>query len=200
VAETLDWTYEVAPAGADAAGLEEYVVETADGSDAGRVHVVLDHAGELYVVVDRDLSPAARELIAVPEADVVSVDNAALRVRLRARDRGDLDALPRLDRARGMERDERDGDAVAARRVEDVTGRFAPETVEAGETAVVDTYVLPLAVATGILSAFALLSAALMATGGAGSWQWLLIALFVVLALVAGALTYRAWRRPYARV
>jgi O-antigen ligase len=60
--------------------------------------------------------------------------------------------------------------------------------------------VLPLAVATGILSAFALLSAALMATGGAGSWQWLLIALFVVLALVAGALTYRAWRRPYARV
>jgi hypothetical protein len=39
-----------------------------------------------------------------------------------------------------------------------------------------------------------------MATGGAGSWQWLLIALFVVLALVAGALTYRAWRRPYARV
>ena len=198
--ETLDWTYEVAPAGADAAGLEEYMVETADGSDVGRVHVVLEHGEELYVVVDRDLSPAARELIAVPEADVASVDNAALRVRLRARDPGDLDALPRLDRARKAERDERDDGAPAARRVADVTGRFAPETVEAGETRVVDTYVLPLAVGTGILAAFALLTAALMATGGAGWWQWLLLALFGVLAIAAGVLSYRAWRRPYARV
>jgi hypothetical protein len=46
------WTYQVPPAGADATGLEDYVVETRDGEAAGKVIALLDRDGERYVLFD----------------------------------------------------------------------------------------------------------------------------------------------------
>jgi hypothetical protein len=40
------WTYQVPPAGADATGLEDYVVETREGEAAGTVIAFLDRDGE----------------------------------------------------------------------------------------------------------------------------------------------------------
>jgi hypothetical protein len=198
--ETLDWTYEVAPAGSDSAGLEEYVVETAAGDDAGKIHVVLEHEGDLFLVVEHGaVPPLARELVAVPAEDVESIDHSGLRVRLRARSEADLRALPRLDPARKVERREDEETPVDARRVVDAAGSLAPRSVAADSERAVDTSVLPLAIATGVLAAFTLLFAALMATAGADAWQWGIVVVAAVLALAAGALSYRAWRRPYTR-
>jgi hypothetical protein len=195
MARTLDWSYEVAPAGADAAGLEEYVVETAGGDGLGKVHVVLSRGDDLFVVLERGLSPLRRELVAIPTEDVESVDHARLRVRLRARTHADLRALPRLDPGAAVEGDR----SAEARRVHDLPPSLAPLTVPGDAPRVADTAAVPLAIGTGIASAFALLLVVLVATAGGAWWQWLLLGGATLLALAAGGLAYRAWRRPRAK-
>jgi hypothetical protein len=77
------WTYEVAPAGADVAGLEEYMVETRDGEAAGKVVAFVDRAGERFLVFDTGTPPVAKERRAVRWEDVAEVDHDTLTVTLR---------------------------------------------------------------------------------------------------------------------
>src|SRR4051812_33203782 len=50
---TAEWTYEVAPAGGSAEGLDEYIVETESGEPVGKVTTLLEHEGDLYLAVER---------------------------------------------------------------------------------------------------------------------------------------------------
>jgi len=54
-------TYEVAPAGEGAAGLEEYLVETKDGEVAGKVVALVDRDGERFLLFDSGTPPIAKE-------------------------------------------------------------------------------------------------------------------------------------------
>jgi hypothetical protein len=53
----VDRTYQVAPAGAPASGLEEYLVEDADGHRVGNVQTVLQRDRERLVAVERGSPP-----------------------------------------------------------------------------------------------------------------------------------------------
>lgn len=66
----VEWTYEVAPAGAPAAGLEEYVVETSLGAHVGKVTTLLRRGGDLFVAVERGMPPMTHDVRALPWNDV----------------------------------------------------------------------------------------------------------------------------------
>jgi hypothetical protein len=185
------WTYQVPPAGADATGLEDYVVETRDGEAAGKVIALLDRDGEHYVVFDTGNPPVTRRRTAVPWLDVESVDHDTLTVRL-ALTEGDLAATTELDPANELE----DGEAEAVR-VTELPREFTPSSgPEQGPT---DRPTYLGAIALFALGLIALLGLALIASSNDFTWEF---ALFVVPALflaAAGLLAYRTFREPYER-
>src|SRR5918992_5296135 len=93
------WTYEVSPAGADAAGLEDYMVATRDGEAVGKVVALVDRAGERYLVFDSGAPPVAKERRAARWEDVAEVDHDTLTITLRT----GLDGAIELDPADEVE-------------------------------------------------------------------------------------------------
>jgi hypothetical protein len=185
------WTYQVPPAGADATGLEDYVVETRDGKAAGKVIALLDRDGERYLVFDTGNPPVTRRRSAVPWRDVESVDHDMLTVQL-ALTEGDLAATVELDPANEIE----DGEAEAVRVTElpsELTPSSGPEQGPTDRPAYVGAIAL---FAVGLI---ALLGLALLASSDDFTWEF---GLFVVPALflgAAGVLAYRTFREPYER-
>lgn len=185
------WTYQVPPAGADATGLEDYVVETREGAAAGKVIALLDRDDERYVVFDTGNPPVTRRRRAVPWRDVESVDHDTLTVRL-ALTGGDLAAAVELDPANEIE-----GDEAEAVRVTQLPRELTPSSgPEQGPT---DRPTYIGAIALFALGLIALLGLALGASSTDFTWEF---ALFVVPALflaAAGVLAYRTFREPYER-
>jgi hypothetical protein len=185
------WTYQVPTAGADATGLEDYVVETRDGEAAGKVIALLDRDGERYLVFDPGNPPVTRRRSAVPWRDVESVDHDTLTVRL-ALTEGDLAAAVELDPANEIE----DGEAEAMRVTQlprELTPSSGPERGPTDRS----TYVG--AIALFAIGLIALLGLALVASSNDFTWEF---ALFLVPALflaAAGLLAYRTFREPYER-
>lgn len=185
------WTYELPPAGAPSAGLEEYVVETAAGDHVGKVVVVLRRGDDHYLAVDRGKPPLAPDLRAFPWSDVASVDHAGLTVRL-GLSHDDSERSLELDPDKGVE----GGEAEAVRVTE-----LSPELAPAGspEAGPVDrpSYLVSLALAVlGLLSLLALFVAGLSVEF---TWEFVLFAIPAVLFAAAGIFAYRLFRRPYER-
>jgi hypothetical protein len=185
------WTYQVPPAGADATGLEDYVVETREGEAAGKVIALLDRDAERYVVFDTGNPPLTRRRTAVPWRDVEAVDHDTLTVRLTLTER-DLATSVELDPGNGIE----DGEAEAVR-VTQLPREFTPSsTPEQGPT---DQPSYMGAIALFALGLIVLLGLVLVASSNDFNWVF---ALFVVPALflaAAGVLAYRTFRDPYER-
>jgi hypothetical protein len=185
------WTYQVPPAGADATGLEDYVVESREGEAAGKVIALLDRDGERYVVFDTGNPPLTRRRTAVPWREVEAVDHDTLTVRL-ALTEGDLAASVELDPANEIE----DGEAEAMR-VTQLPREFTPSSApEQGPT---DQPTYMGAIALFALGLIVLLGLALVASSNEFTWEF---ALFLVPALflaAAGLLAYRTFRDPYER-
>jgi hypothetical protein len=185
------WTYEVPPAGADAAGLEDYMVETLDGEATGKVVAVVERSGERYLVFDTGTPPVAKERRAARWEDVAEVDHDTLNVTLRLAAR-DLENALELDPANEIE----DGDADAVR-VTDLPRHLTPTAVPKRGPTDRATYARAIVLfALGLLALFVLTLAA-----GATDFSWE-FALFVVpagLIVAAGIAVYRAWLQPYER-
>jgi hypothetical protein len=190
-----EWTYQVAPAGVPATGLEEYVVVAASGARIGKVQTLLRRADELLLAFDRGTPPVTHDVRVVPWSDVERVEHDALTVRLRIGEDAVAQAME-LDPAKGVENGEAD-----ALRVTELPPELRQPS-DPGETSgPVDrpTYAAALALAAlGLLA----LVAVVLAVSAEDEPGWVPI-LFVVPALLllgAGAAGYRVYRAPYERV
>jgi hypothetical protein len=187
------WTYQVPPAGADATGLEDYVVEARDGEATGKVIALFDRDGERYVLFDMGNPAVTPRRSAVPWRDVESVDHDTLTVRL-ALGESDLAAAVELDPANEIE----DGDAEAVR-VTELPRELTPSSGPEQGPGPIDRPTYVGAIALFALGLIALLGLALVASSSDFTWEF---ALFVVPALflvAAGVLAYRTFREPYER-
>jgi hypothetical protein len=105
-----DWTFEIPPATADAAGIEDYDVESVVGELLGKVKALLRRDNELFVAFEQGGTPLVRRIRAVPWDEVAEVEHDSLTVRLRAR-ADELHRYPVLDASRAVE----GGEAEAVR-------------------------------------------------------------------------------------
>ncbi len=184
-----DWTYEVAPAGADSAGLEGYVVEASSGDAIGTVRTVLRRGEELYLAVTPG-SPVARETRAVPWADVDGVDHEALTVRLALAPDAFDEALE-LDPDKAVE-----GGGADAVRVTDLPADLRPSESPAapGPT---DRPPYLAALGFGLAGVFAVLVLVIAASVVDFDWEFALFAIPAALFALAAVSGWRLLRRPY---
>jgi hypothetical protein len=184
-----DWTYEVAPAGADSAGLEGYVVEASSGDAVGTVRTLLRRDDEVYLAVTPG-SPVRRETLAVPWTDVNDLDHEALTVRL---------ALPTdaFERALELDPDKavEGGGADAVRVTELPAGLRPTESPEARGPADRPPYLAALGL--GLAGVFSVLALVIAATFVEFDWEFVLFAIPAVLFALAGLAGWRLLRRPY---
>ena len=192
---TADWTYELPPAGADSAGVEDYVVEDAGGDRVGKVETLVQRGDAVYLVVERGRPPVSHDIRAVPWDDVAEVDDAGLRIRLRLLG-GELRHALVLDPDKGVE-----GEEAEARRVTELPGAVAAPppaepkpTPTAGPT---DTPTYLAAVALSAIGLFAAFAIVVAATREDFSWEYVLFAIPVLLLAAAGAAGARFLRGPY---
>jgi hypothetical protein len=183
------WTYEVAPAGADSAGLEGYVVEAASGDEIGKVRTLLRRGDEVFVAVERS-SPARRDTRAVLWSDVADVDHAALTVRLRRTDEAVDEALE-LDPDKAVSGGE--ADAVRLTELpEDLRPSMSP--AEPGPT---DRPPYLAALGLGLSGVFSLLALVIAASYVDFDWEFALFAIPAALFALAALAGWRLLRRPY---
>jgi membrane protein YdbS with pleckstrin-like domain len=190
----LDRTYQVAPAGAPATGLEEYAVETASGEAVGKVQTLLEGDDGLLLAVELGTPPLTHEVHVVPWRRVEEVDHEALSVRLTV-DSGELERAPELDPDRGVETDEAD-----LRRVETLPAEARGNVPPGNVAGPVDRMVLGPSIALGLLGVFAFLAWVIMVTQVRDlSWHWALLAVPLVLIVASGYLAYDAFRNQAER-
>jgi hypothetical protein len=186
------WTYQVPPAGADASGLEDYLVETRDGRPTGKVVALLERDGERYLAFDAGVPPVAGDRRAVRWEDVDAVDHDTLTVRLRLAERQLAGALE-LDPAGAVEEGEAD-----ALRVTRLPRELTP-TAAPGARGPVDR--ASHAGAVGLFGGglIALLALFVAAAATDFTWEFALFAVPAVLVAAAAIIGYRTFRRPYRR-
>jgi hypothetical protein len=182
------WTYEVPPAGADAAGLEGYMVETRDGEAVGKVVTLLERGDERFLLFDSGAPPMAKQRRAVRWGDVAEIDHETLAIPLRT----GFDKALEVELAKEVE----GGDAEAVR-ITQLPRELAVSAVPERGPTDRPTY-------TGRIVLFALglvglLVLALAASTAELTWEFALFAIPVLLIAAAAAVLYRAWREPYER-
>jgi hypothetical protein len=184
-----DWTYEVAPAGADSAGLEGYVVEASSGDAVGTVRAVLRRDDEVYLAVTPG-SPVRRETRAVPWSEVDRVDHEALTVRL-ALPTDAFEQAAELDPDKAVE-----GGPADALRVTELPADLRPsESPAARGPADRPPYLAALGL--GLAGVFALLVLAIAASYVDFGWEFVLFAIPAALFALAALAGWRLLRRPY---
>jgi hypothetical protein len=183
-------TYETPPAGDSAVGLEEYVVEDAEGRVVGKVLELLDTRGDMKLVVERGTPPISRDRRAVPLRGVEDVDHSALRVRLKPN--VDLDRAQELDPALA-----REGDAEA-RRVRDLPEDLTPpQSADAPRAGDRPLYLVTLG--TAAAGFFLILTFGILISLVGTPWPFLILAAGLVLLGLSGRSAVRMWRAPYDR-
>jgi hypothetical protein len=113
VVARASWTYEVPPAGADAAALEDYSVETASGERVGKVLTLPQRNGDVLLAVEIGTPPLRHDVRVFGWEDVEDVDHEGLAVRLRV-GRNDVEESLQLDPDKGVEAGEADAVRVTA--------------------------------------------------------------------------------------
>jgi hypothetical protein len=183
------WTYEVAPAGADSAGLEGYVVEASSGDAVGTVRAVLRSGDEVYLAVTAG-SPAGRETRALPWSEIDDVDHETLTVRLTLPTDAFEQALE-LDPDRAVE-----GGAADAVRVTDLPAELRPSDSPAARGPT-DRPPYLAALGLGLAGVFALLVLVIAASYVDFGWEFVLFAIPAALFALAALAGWRLLRRHY---
>jgi hypothetical protein len=180
-------TYESPPAGSDAVGLEDFVVEIRGGDRIGTVVATVEEDAHRWIVIEQGTPPFRRDRRAVPWDDVESVDYDALIVHLRSQ--------PSLaDVPLGSE-----GEHADAERVTELAG--APKSGRTGDVAGPTdrggTWFIAFAsFALGMLTLLAVVMGLSLRSVDSRP-AWLLLAVPVLLLLTAAVVGYRLWRSPY---
>jgi len=183
-------TFEVPPGGADAAGLEDYVVETSSGERVGTVVDSVEEGGQRWVVVETGLPPFKRDRRAIPWGEIEEIDHDSLAVRVAA------PAAESLARLRDAGREER----APARRVTESPD--APSFVPTGDVAGPRdrTGAVFAGLASFALGLLTLLGVLGLLSRPGRDWPYLAaLVLPAALLVLSGILGYRLWRDPYSR-
>jgi hypothetical protein len=182
--------YEVPPGGADAAGLEDYVVETSGGDRIGTVVDSVEESGQRWLVVETGMPPFKRDRRSIPWSEIEDVDHDALVVTVAAPSAESLSRLPEAGREHDApaRRVTESPDAPSYVPIGDVAGPTDRNTILFGALA---------SFALGLLTLLAVI--ALLSRRGDHELVWVALAVPVVLLLAAAILGYRLWRDPYAR-
>jgi hypothetical protein len=183
-----DWTFEIPPATADAAGIEDYEVESAVAEPLGKVKTLLRRNNELYLALEAGIPPLVQRIRAVPWDQIGEIDHDSLTVRLLAR-ADELHRYPVLDAGRAME----GGDAEAVR-VTEVPDE--PRPVSPDESGPVDRASYLAALVAGLLGAFTTLLAVVVITVTDGAWRFAVLVVPALLVVASAVLAYRFFRRP----
>jgi len=187
-------TYQMAPAGAPATGLEEYSVETASGEAVGKVQTLLEGDDGLLLAVEVGTPPLRHEVHIVPWGRVEHVDHEALAVRLGVAAE-ELEQAPELDPGRGVETEDAD-----LRRVETLPAEARGNVPPGNVAGPVDRMVVGPSIALGLLGVFSFLAWVIMVTQVRDlSWHWALLAVPLTLLAVSGLLGYNAFRNQAER-
>jgi hypothetical protein len=186
--ERPTWKYEVPPAGADAAGLEDYQVETPGGEMVGKVKVTLAQGDDLLLAVEGGIPPVVRDVRAVRWEDVAEIDHDSLTVLLRE---GALERAVTLDPSKAVE-----GEDAEATRVTSVPE--GPTT--ASGVGPVDRPSYLVALVLGLLGAFSALGLVTVGSGTELGPLWALAVIPAALFAAAGIFAYRFFRRPSERL
>jgi hypothetical protein len=184
-----DWTFEIPPATADAAGIEDYEVESAVAEPLGKVKTLLRRDDQLFLALEAGIPPLVQRIRAVPWDDIAEIDHDSLTVRLLAR-ADELHRYPVLDAGRAVEA----GEAEAVR-VTDVPAE-QPRTVSPDEPGPVDRPSYLAALVAGLLGVFTALLAVVVVTVTDASWRFAVLALPALLIVLSAVLAYRFFRRP----
>ena len=182
------WTYEVPPAGADAAGLEDYLVAERGGETAGKVVAVVERGEARFVLFDSGAPPVAKERRAARWEDVAEIDHDTLTITLRI----PLEETLELDPDGEVE----DGKAEAVRITDlprELTTPAAPERGPTDRPAYAGGIIL---FALGLIALFALV---LAASATDFTWEFALFAIPAAIIAIAALVAYRSWREPYER-
>ena len=183
-------TVQVPPGGADATGLEDYVVETSAGERVGTVVASVEERGSRWLVVEAGLPPLKRDRRAIPWNELEGVDHNALVVKLAPAAAGSAERLPEPGRE----------EAAPASRVTEAPE--APSLVPTGDVAGPSDRSLALFAALAFFALGLLTLLAIIAVlSRRGDDTPFLIALVIPAALlgVSAILGYRLWRDPYSR-
>jgi len=187
-------TYQMAPAGAPATGLEEYSVETASGDAVGKVQTLLEGEGGLLLAVEVGTPPFRHEVHIVPWERVEHVDHETLAVRLTLGS-DELERAPELDPDRGVETEDAD-----LRRVETLPAEARGNVPPGNVAGPVDRLVLGPSIALGLLGVFSFLAWVIMVTRVRDlTWHWALLVVPLGLLAVSGLLGYNAFRNQAER-
>lgn len=184
-----DWTFEIPPATADAAGIEDYQVESAVAEPLGKVKTLLRRDDELFLALEAGIPPLVQRIRAVPWDEIGEIDHDSLTVRLLAR-ADELHRYPVLDAGHAVEGG--GADAVRVTEVPDEERR----TVSPDEPGPVDRPSYLAALVAGLLGAFSALLAFVVITVTDGVWRFAVLAVPVSLMVLGGVLAYRFFRRP----
>jgi hypothetical protein len=183
------WSYEVPPFAGGRRGLEGFAVQAVDGGDVGKVAVVLDRGGAVYLAVERSIGIGRHDLRAVgwehvraidPNGEVVELDLTEAR----------LEDETELDPEKGIE----GGEGADARRRVALPPEF-PRTSEPEATVRRARPVTSLVGGLLVLGVFTFFGAYLVLEP---AWPWGIAALAVPAALIAAAVVagLRAVREP----
>jgi hypothetical protein len=184
-----DWTFEIPPATADAAGIEDYEVESAVAEPLGKVKTLLRRDDELFLALEAGVPPLVQRIRAVPWDEIGEIDHDSLTVRLLAR-ADELHRYPVLDAGRAVE----GGEAEAVRVTEVPAGQ--PRTVSPDEPGPVDRPSYLAALVAGLLGVFTALLAVVAITVTDTAWRFAVLAVPALLIVVSAVLAYRFFRRP----
>ncbi len=184
-----DWTFEIPPAMADAAGIEDYEVESAVAEPLGKVKTLLRHDDELFLALEAGAPPLVQRIRAVPWDEIGEIDHDSLTVRLLAR-ADELHRYPVLDVDRAVE-----GGEAEAVRVTDIPDD-QPRTISPDEPGPVDRPSYLAALVAGLLGVFTALLAVVVITITDGVWRFVILAVPALLIALSAVLTYRFFRRP----
>jgi sporulation protein YlmC with PRC-barrel domain len=180
--------YETPPGGADAAGLEDYVVETSNGERIGTVVDSVEEGGRRWVVVETGLPPFKRDRRAIPWGEVEEIDHDSLAVRIAAAAVESLQRLPSTGR---------EGEAPSRRVTESSAPSFVPTGDVAGPTNRSGTLLGALAsFALGLLTLLGVL--AVLSRQGRDLPYAVALVVPATLLLISAVLGYRLWRDPYS--
>ena len=186
---TVGWTYEKAPAGAAAEGLEGFMVHRADGEVLGRVVTVLYRGGELFLAVSLGTPPLTGPVVAVPWREVRDVDYDALEIDLDRRE----GEYAELDDGKAVEQGTGTAEAV---RVTEIPG--GPPPPSAAESAPIYDRGRALLLGLGsVFSLFLFLPVLALAEASDATWPLVLLAMPLVGVVGCAVLFVRTRRAPY---
>jgi hypothetical protein len=132
--ERADWTYELPPAGASPAWLENYTVFGGDGDGLGKVTTVVEHGSERYLIFDRSNVPMKHDRVAVPFELVRNVDHDNYAVDLSVTGAELERRALELDPDRGVEGGEADAKRIEDPSLEEIEGPTDPSVQRAEPT------------------------------------------------------------------